>query len=274
MVVLQSDDFDIEKIADSGQCFRLTQATPGRFVLIAHGRVLFVEDAPKGAVLHCCEEDYQAIWRNYFDMDCNYKGFRAAVPKEDAFLTNAVRHGCGIRILQQDPWEMLVTFIISQRKNIPAIKRAVELLCEKAGERLLIGEQTYFAFPCAARVAAMPPETLAACALGYRTAYLRAAAQRVASGALDLEGLKQADDSALLNALMSVPGVGPKIANCVMLFGYHRLSGFPRDVWINRVIEQEYHGEFPLARYAGFEGVMQQYMFFYGRSEAYRGSRR
>ncbi|MEG2931542.1 MAG: DNA glycosylase, partial [Ruthenibacterium sp.] len=225
---------------------------------------------PDGVALHCSEVEYQTIWREYFDMDTDYKTFRAAVPPEDAFLTRAARYGCGVRILQQEPWEMLVTFIISQRKNIPAIKRAVALLCEQAGERLCGAEQLCFAFPSAVRVAAMRPEALAACSLGYRAAYLRAAAQMAASGALDLEGLRQADDATLFDALVTVPGVGPKVANCVMLFGYHRLCGFPRDVWINRVIEQEYHGAFPLARYAGFEGVIQQYMFFYGRSAAYR----
>lgn len=266
MVEVHTDDLDIAKIADSGQCFRLIRTAPERFTLTALGRVLSIDRLADGIRLHCTEADFAALWRDYFDLDTDYAGFRAAVSLHDRFLSRAARYGRGIRILRQDPWEMLVTFIISQRKNIPAIQGCVELLCRRYGSPLGNG---FFAFPSPRKLAAA--QDLSACSLGYRAGYVLAAARMVSDGTLDLQRLRGLEDGELLGALSSVPGVGPKVASCVCLFGYHRLTGFPRDVWINRVIDTEYGGEFPLERYAGFEGVIQQYMFYYGRSAEYRG---
>ena len=132
-------------------------------------------------------------------------------------------------------WEMLVTFIISQRKNIPAIRACVEALCVRYGENL--GRE--YAFPTPAALSGAGEEGLRTCALGYRAGYVLAAARLVQTGALDLEALASLGDGELLEALTAVPGVGVKVASCVSLFGYHRIAAFPRDVWINRVV----HGE-------------------------------
>ena len=267
MVELHTEDLDIVKIAESGQCFRLVRTAPDRFSLTALGRVLSIDALPDGARLHCSEEEFAVLWRDYFDLDTDYSRFRAAVPEQDSFLFRAAQYGRGIRILRQDPWEMLITFIVSQRKNIPAIQRSVELLSRKCGSELADG---CFAFPGPEQLAELTAEELAACSLGYRAGYVHAAAALVADGTLDLTHLHTRRDCDLLQALTAVPGVGPKVANCVSLFGYHRLTGFPRDVWINRMIDAEYGGEFPLERYAGFEGVIQQYIFYYARSGEYR----
>jgi N-glycosylase/DNA lyase len=213
---------------------------------------------PGGAELDCSRLEFEEVWRNYFDLDTDYRRFRAAVPAGDRYLTAAVRYARGIRILRQDPWETLVTFLISQRKNIPAIRRAVEELCRRWGDA--------DGFPPPERLALLSEAELRECGLGYRTGYVLAAARMTASGALDLPALERLPDGALLDALRTVPGVGPKVAACVALFGFHRLSGFPRDVWINRVLDREYGGSFPLERYAGFQGVMQQYLFYYART--------
>jgi N-glycosylase/DNA lyase len=185
------------------------------------------------------------------------------------FLNRACDYGRGIRMLRQDPWEMLITFILSQRKNIPAIRHCVEALCSCYGEPIGSAGEPLFAFPSAERLAAQDERCLLDCSLGYRAKYVSAAARLVASGALDLSALAALSDDALMDALLAVPGVGEKVANCVLLFGYHRLGRFPRDVWINRIVENEYDGEFPLERYPGIAGALQQYMFYYARSEAY-----
>jgi len=263
MIDLHSEDFDIEKIADSGQCFRLTPAGDGTYLLNAAGRLLRIAPRPGGASLDCTAAEYDGVWRAYFDMDASYAAYRAAIPPEDGYLTRAAEFGRGIRILRQDPWEMLVTFLISQRKNIPAIRCCVEQLCSRYGEPIGDGAR---AFPAAARLAELEEDALRVCSLGYRAGYVRAAARMTAEGALSPALMAGLDDAALTESLLTVPGVGPKVASCVSLFGYHRLSGFPRDVWINRVIDREYGGSFPLERYAGFEGVIQQYLFYYGRS--------
>jgi N-glycosylase/DNA lyase len=266
---IPSQDFDLEKIRKSGQCFRMVQTGDNTFALIAHGRRLHLAQKPDFVELACTQEDFDRIWKDYFDLSTDYAAFRGAVDAEDDFLTQAAAFGEGIRILQQDAWEMLVTFLISQRKNIPAIQKAVEALCRLCGEPFEDEGETYYAFPTPQSIAKLSREDLDGCSLGYRSPYVLAAARLVADGTLNLTALQALNDDALLEALQTVPGVGPKVANCVALFGFHRLAGFPRDVWINRVIDDRYGGVFPLERYEGFAGVIQQYLFFYARDHAY-----
>ncbi|NLI54611.1 MAG: DNA-3-methyladenine glycosylase 2 family protein [Clostridiales bacterium] len=269
MITITDPDFDIRKIADSGQCFRLNRDEDGGYTLVAWGRMLRLFDMSDGCALDCSQADFDAVWRNYFDLDRDYAAIRSEIDPGDAFLKSACDYGRGIRMLRQDPFETLVSFIVSQRKNIPAIKRCVEALCARYGEPLGGGDAGVFAFPTAERLAAQDEAGFLACSLGYRAKYVLAAARMAASGALDLDGIGGLDDGALLNALLTVPGVGEKVANCVMLFGYHRLGRFPRDVWINRVEEREYGGAFPLERYPDTAGVLQQYVFYYARSAQY-----
>jgi N-glycosylase/DNA lyase len=216
-----------------------------------------------GVQMDCTHEAHETVWKEYFDWDTDYAAIRAAIDPSDAFLVDAARFGAGIRILRQDAWEMLVSFIISQRKNIPAIRKSVEMLCQRYGESIC---DSVFAFPTAQRLAALDLACLLDCSLGYRGKYIQAAAMMVASGAIDLEAMRNLDDDRLLQTLKSVPGVGEKVANCVMLFGYHRLARFPVDVWIERVFAREYPEGFPFERYEGIGGVLQQYIFYYARS--------
>lgn len=259
--------FDLNKIAESGQCFRLREMSPGQFELVALGRVLRISRQSEARYAFACgEEEFRTVWAPYFDLETDYGAFCCRVPASDGFLSRALAFGGGIRILRQDPWEMLITFLLSQRKNIPSIRRSVELLCERFGEPIGGGTELRFAFPTAESLARRSAEELAACSLGYRTEYVRAAARMVAAGELDLYRAASLRDCELLELLLSVPGVGPKVANCILLFGFHRISAFPRDVWINRMIDREYGGVFPMERYEGCAGVIQQYIFYYARS--------
>ena len=270
MITINNPDFNIQKIAESGQCFRLRRGVQEEYTLIAHSRVLRIRQADEGCALDCDQAEYESLWRDYFDMDTDYAAIRAEADPEDIFLQRACAYGQGIRMLRQDPWEMLVSFIISQRKNIPAIQYCIEALCSRYGAVLEEnGEERLYSFPSAQRLAELSEPEFLACSLGYRAKYLLAAARMVASGALDLEAIAALPDEALFSALLAVPGVGEKVANCVMLFGYHRLSRFPRDVWIIRVEEREYGGAFPLERYPDLAGALQQYVFYYARSADY-----
>lgn len=250
-------DFNIKKNADSGQAFRITEIISGKWRFVAGNKVLYLDETnpliPEG------------FWTEYFDLAEDYEKFRNAIPKEDEFLTKAAEYGEGIRILRQDPWEMLITFIISQRKNIPAIKSSVEAICSRYGS-LIEGDAGVHAFPSPEQLVAATEDELRACSLGYRVPYIMKAARMVCEGGIDLEALNAAEDEELMEKLLSVPGVGPKVANCVRLFGYHRIDAFPVDVWIARVIEEQYGGNFPFELYKGFGGVIQQYMFYYGRT--------
>lgn len=261
------DDFDLTKIAASGQCFRAVPVGDGwRF--ITGQRVLHIrQKSPRRYEVDCSRYLWQKHWMTYFDLGRDYRAIRAALPPEDSYLCAAARYGAGIRILRQDPWEMLGTFIISQRKNIPAIRHCVETLCRRYGEVLPTGGETVHAFPTPEALLSAGEEGLGRCSLGYRTSYLLDAARRVAEGRLSLEGLEDKSDEELLQALCEVRGVGKKVADCVALFGYGRVNCAPVDVWILRVIQQRYGGISPFPRY-GNAGILQQYLFHYAQTGA------
>ena len=184
----------------------------------------------------------------------------------DPFLYAAMRDQTGIRILKQDTWEMIITSIITQNRNIPAIQRSVALLSYYGGERRNDrNNQEYYTFPSPDQLAAMDDHILSQCRLGYRQEYVRRAAMAVCSGTMDPEILRTLPDEACRERLTGLFGVGDKVAACIMLFGLHRLNAFPRDVWINRLLQEEYPEGFPYEKYAPYNGVYQQYLFAYYR---------
>ena len=255
------DTLDIKKIADSGQTFRMRPVEEGYFC-IAGDRYCITG----GGLIDCPDSD-NGFWNDYFDLDTDYNAFNAAIDPDDAYLCEAADYGKGIRILRQDPWEMLITFIISQRRSIPSIKTCTEALCSKFGAAEDFSQGTFMSFPAPEALAAASLDELSSCGLGYRTEYVSLAARSVSDGSMDLNSLKKMDDAQLLQALMSLRGVGPKVANCISLFGYHRIAAFPIDVWIDRVLKEHYPEGFPFERYDGFAGVMQQYMFYAARKQ-------
>ena len=264
-----ADDFDLNKIADSGQCFRWEENEQGTFRIIAGGECLYITDLGKGRFeLDCTEEEYGNFWYSYFDLGENYRAVRARIdPLADPFLYRAAEEWKGIRILRQDSWEMLVTSIITQNRNIPAIRRSVALLAASCGERKEDRQgRTYFSFPKPEGILSLTEEELKACRLGYRCPYVHAAAEAVCNREIDLDTLKDADEQSTLDALTRLFGVGVKVASCVSLFGLHHLDAFPVDVWVKRILENEYPDGYPYEQYAPYNGIYQQYMFAYYRN--------
>lgn len=263
MFIHSINNFDPEAIAESGQCFRVRIIAPGRVEVIQRGRRLLIDSlGGERFGFSCTKEEFHAVWEDYFDLSTDYDMFLNAVDREDAYLTRASKEGQGLRILRQDPFETLISFILSQRKSIPAIRDGIEKLCRRFGSRILAEEREEYAFPTPQRLAEASLEELSACSLGYRAPYIQATARSVAAGEMNLGSLDSLNDEALLKRLLELYGVGVKVASCVMLFGYHRLDLAPVDVWIQRVIDNEYGGVSPFPRYEGFAGVMQQYMFY------------
>ena len=268
-----TDDFNLDRIANSGQCFRWRKDDSGAYRIIHKGHCLKIRPLGNGMFrLSCSEDEYRRVWHDYFDFGENYRSVRERVSREeDPFLADACEYGKGIRILRQDPWEMLVSFIISQNKNIPAIKKSIELLCETAGKRCENTEQEreddgQLVFPSPEQILSLSDEALAACRLGYRCRYVKAAASDVAEGKLDLDSLRDAPEEETIKGLMSVCGVGVKVANCISLFGLHHIDAFPIDVWIRRILDNEYPSGYPKERYSPYNGIYQQYMFYYYRN--------
>ena len=242
MIKRITDDFDPDRIAQSGQCFRWEKVDDETWRIIAGKTCLYM--TPLGDDLYefdCSEDEFENFWRDYFDLQENYEKIRGGIDQgEDPFLWQAAEQEKGIRILRQDPWEMLITFIISQNRNIPAIRNSVELLAERCGEKRIDSRGEYFyAFPEPAALAALPESDLKSCKLGYRCKYVHAAAEAVSNGDIDLLSLLAADEASTITALTKLFGVGTKVANCVSLFGLHHVNAFPGDVWIRRVLDEQ-----------------------------------
>lgn len=260
------ETFNLRQIADSGQCFRLTQLHDGCYVAIVRDKVVKVSDAGGGYIFHCSFSEFRDIWIPYFDLAAGYKTYQRQMVG-DPFLEKAISVGGGIRILRQDLWEMVVTFVISQRNNIPRIRKSVEALCQTFGTLLQeIDGRKFYSFPTPAQ---LKDQDLSVAALGYREPYVKELATYDESF---WEQLKVQDDDSAYKALLSLRGVGEKVANCIMLFGLHRMDSYPKDVWINRMIEDVYHGQFDPGQYPGFAGYVQQLQFYCYRKMAKEGS--
>ncbi len=263
---VQIPDMDLRQIAASGQCFRMEEREPGVFSVIAGRRYLEIglgEQADRFEYF-CEPEEFETFWRRYFDLETDYGSIKAQISEEDEYLKQAALSGWGIRILRQELWEMIITFIISQQNNIPRIKRCVRLLCERYGEIMhnFRGE-TYFAFPEPEALASAELDELLACNLGYRARYVKETAQMVMEGLVSLDSLCQMKHEEAKKELLKLCGVGVKVAECVCLFALHHVDAFPVDTHIAQVLELHYPGGFPFRQYRGAAGIMQQYIFFY-----------
>lgn len=268
-----NDSFDLQKIADSGQCFRVKVFDDQTFRFITGSHILYIRQISPGLYdVSCSLEEWNEVWHHYFDFDRSYSQLREAIPEDDPFLLKAYQEGVGIRILKQEHWETLITFIISQRKSIPAIKQSVELLCRTFGSPVSTPRETVYTFPSADRMKHISLEDLKPMKVGYRDKYIIDAIQKVAGQSMNLNELENDSDTDLFKALCSVKGVGPKVASCIGLFSYSRTSWAPVDTWIQKVIDTYYDGKNPFPAYESNAGIMQQYLFYYSikHKEAFR----
>lgn len=255
-------DLDLAQTLDCGQSFRWEEQSDGSFRGVAYGKcvrvsldgdILYIENATK--------HDFDNIWHDYFDLSLDYGKIKEEISEIHPVLSEAAKYAPGIRILRQEPYEALCTFIISQNNNIKRIKGIVQRLCENFGEE--IGENA-FAFPSAEKMAALTAEDLAPLRAGFRNRYLIDAARKVASGEVDLHKCKTADYEESRRELMKITGVGVKVADCTLLFGMHRVEAFPVDVWMKRAMEKLFPG-MTANDFGRWAGIAQQYIFHYSR---------
>lgn len=266
MTIKITDDFDLSKIADSGQCFRVKAFDDGTYRFITDCRILHIKKLSQNLYdVDCSDSLWQEVWTPYFDLNRSYSLIRSQIPEDDVYMRNAARQGAGLRILQQDPWEMLITFIISQQKTIPAIKSCVEQIAKTYGDPVETDFGTVHLFPKARQMMGAASAELNQFKLGYRTPYIQDAIDKVSSGRLSLESLHPYDDMQLFNTLKSIHGVGDKVANCIALFAYNRTALAPVDTWIKKIIDRIYGGRNPFPDYGNTAGIMQQYLFYYAQ---------
>ena len=284
MKKITEKNINLTQIADSGQCFRMKKIDDGdgqapkraagsgekegpdaagshvTYEIIARSRRVIATQEKDGITLDCDDPEDVAFWKKYFDVDTDtdYACVQSLADPKDAYLTAAVRAGSGIRILRQDLWEMLVTFLISQQNNIPRIHKCIDKVCREYGEQF----PHHYGFPAPESMADLRDDELMPCNLGYRSKYVVRAARAVAGGELDLDGISAMDYREAREALLQVYGVGAKVADCICLFGLHHLNAFPVDTHVRQVLDREYGGDFPFDRYEGYAGVIQQYIFY------------
>ena len=282
-------NLNLAQIAASGQCFRMLPVPekPGIWSLISGTHYLEISGTPDGFFFDCPDEALP-FWKQYFDLGTDYGSFIASIRADDAYLAAAADAGSGIRILRQDLWEMMITFLISQQKTIPKIREAVEALAKKYGAKrtaaLSDGSiRTYYSFPSPEELASASLDDLLTLKLGYRAKYIKRTCEDICSGKLDLDRLRGMNYADSMEVLLSCYGIGVKVANCICLFGLHHIGAFPVDTWIKKILLREYApkshctGHVPetrlcealiaenFSKYPGFAGVLQQYIFFYER---------
>ena len=259
--IYNTKNFDLPQTLDCGQAFRWRCLEGEKWCGVANDHFLELEKINQDTIVlyNTKTEEFEDFWKNYFDLERNYAEIIEKISSNE-ILKTATKFGNGIRILNQEPWETLCSFIISQNNNIKRIKGIIERFCELFGEN----KGNYYAFPKAEDIAKLTVEDLAPIRSGFRAKYIIDAAKKITSGEVNLNALSDMTIDNARNELMKIKGVGPKVADCALLFSHKHIEAFPQDVWIKRAMQSLFGGE--LTQEAKeYAGIVQQYIFFYAR---------
>ncbi len=263
--------FDIDHIFYSGQIFRFEKSTDNIFTTAAYGRILKIGQKENQVTFYnVTMQEFERQWFHFFALDENYDEIIRAV-NTDEIMLRALEYGRGIRILKQDLWEMMISFIVSQNNNIPRIKKIIQTLCENFGSKIVEGNDIQFAFPTIAQLENITQDEFKEIGLGYRDSYIADAVCKVGWGEIDLEMIKKMDTMQARAELMKIKGVGGKVADCILLFGLSRYEVCPHDVWVKRIFSEKYGVEkicektgyeFARKKWGKYAGIAQQYLFY------------
>ena len=260
LVLDEVSHLDIALTLDCGQAFRWAKNDQGQWEGIVNGVFLRLSQSGNQVTLYdTSEKTFNKVWKPYFDLDRDYESIISSYTDES--LITACREYPGIRILKQDEWEAICSFIISANNNIPRIKGIIQRFCQSFGNDTGNG----YSFPTAERVAHLTVEDLAPIRAGFRAKYIIDAAQKCTDGGVDLEALYRLPTAEAAESLKSIKGIGDKVAACSLLFGFGKLDAFPVDVWIKKVIARYFGDDFTAASLGPYAGVAQQFLFYYER---------
>lgn len=283
LILEDVSDFDIEDTLECGQCFHFTRLAEKEYELVAFGKYLHIRQCQEGEtskengfiLYDTSMKDFNAVWKSYFDLDTDYGIIKESIIKADERLSEVILKHSGIRILRQDFFETLISFIISQNKQIPHIKQIVHIISEKFGQPISAkGGRTAYTFPTVRELFDVSEEELRDCKVGFRAPYIRQAVDMVYDRQIEGDMLKNMTFQEAKKSLLSIKGVGEKVANCVLLFGLSFTSAFPVDVWMKRIMEEMYFHKntkkdviekFAAELFGKYAGYAQQYLFAYGR---------
>ncbi|GEP65577.1 8-oxoguanine DNA glycosylase [Clostridium beijerinckii] len=290
LIIKELRNFKLKHIFECGQIFRFEEVAENDFIVIAFGRLIEVKEEGNDVIIYnSTKEDFQNIWLKYFDLDRDYSVIKDELSK-DVLLKQSIEFGYGVRVLNQDPFEMLLSFIISARNNIPSIKKTVNKISNKWGKEIIYKDKTYYAFPNIDEIKDATLEEIQETGASFRSKYIFDTIKNVynsksGKGNLktndaneyikyDLDYIKNLDDDECHNALQEFKGVGSKVADCIMLFSMEKTSAFPVDVWVKRAMIHFYGAEdaslnkiriFGRNKFGKLAGFAQQYLFYYAR---------
>jgi N-glycosylase/DNA lyase len=274
IIIKDVENFELDHIFQCGQCFRWNKQASGSYIGVAYGKVIEVEKKDTDVkIYNINEEEFNNIWCDYFDLGRDYMVMKEKF-EEDPLLKKSVDFGYGIRILQQEPFELTISFIISSNNRIPMIKRAIERLSDKWGRAIEYKGETYYAFPKLSDLEGASLEDIQSCGLGFRAKYVKNTVHSVYTGEANLEFIKAQDDEICHKELQKLNGIGPKVSDCIMLFSMQKYSAFPVDVWVKRAMQFFYLAPdvslpkiriFARDKFENTAGFAQQYLFYYAR---------
>lgn len=254
--------FNVELSLFCGQAFRWVKNKDGSFSGTVRGKnTRIVQTENKVIFKNTSKEDFENIWLDYFDFETDYKAICNNF-NDDEYLKKAKDEYYGIRILHQEPWEALCSFIISQNNNIPRISGIIKRFCEAFGENL---SEEIYSFPSYERLKDVTVEDLAPLRAGFRAKYIVDAVKKLNSEEISLEEIYEMPIEEARKELMKIKGVGAKVAECTLLYGFKRKEAFPVDVWVKRIMEELYPLGLPECT-KNIEGIAQQYLFHWRRN--------
>lgn len=273
----EAKDFEPKHIFENGQAFRWEKEGDNSYTVVASGRLCNISKVKDEIILTGVDKSgYEDFWKKYFDMDRDYCEIKKVFSKIDVNLMKATEFGQGLRVLKQDPFEMLISFIISANNQIPRIRKSVNLIANLLGEA--VGEyngKVYYSFPKPEVLANISEEQLDLLRVGYRNEYILQTSKDIVSGKVDLESVYSMETMEAQKYLCQLLGVGPKVADCILLFGYGKTDAFPVDTWVKKLMNEFYFDEEitnpKKIRLKGIEifgehaGLAQQYLFYYAR---------
>ena len=254
--------FDLMQTLNCGQCFRFSEDENGYFCGVALDKYFEFKTENGYLLINCDSKFDEKEIIDYFDFNRDYEEINKVL-SADSTMSKAIEYAGGIRLLRQPHWETLCSFILSQNNNIKRITGIIKNLCESFGERTASGHYT---FPSAQKLALLSEEDLAPIRCGFRAKYVLDAARKVVSGEINFNEISNQDYETAHKTLMNIKGVGPKVADCVLLFGFNKLEAFPKDVWIKKALLEFYPDGIPDFFYS-FGGIAQQYLFHYIRTK-------
>lgn len=277
------EDFELKHIFECGQCFRWNEEEDSSYTGIVGSNVLNVKKEYNNIIIKgYCNDNIQDVCNKYFDLETDYKQIKYQLSKIDDNMKTSIEYGRGIRILKQDPWEALISFIISANNNIPRIKGIIERISKKYGKEIKWNNKEYYTFPTPEELSKASVKDLRLLGLGFRDSRVFETTKMIKNKEINLEKLEHIEDiNALREELLKFPGVGPKVADCIMLFSMKKYEVFPIDVWVKRVMTELYLDEITeenaknisnkkileLAenKFGKLAGLAQQYLFYWRR---------